>query len=157
MGCTAARIMRWVVNLIIFFVLSNSMFIVCAKYSGVTTEFLELATTLLTVTFLCDIFYLDLKLLMRIGAAYCTFIDKINVSSAVSTTSELVTDLNTRWLSWKKSARKPLLHLLDIYATYDSSPYGMFLSIVKISGSYYPSPYIKTMWAKFSNQWSDGT
>ena len=156
-GCMAVRITRWVVTRRICFAWSNPIFSVRAKYSGVTTECLEFATTLLNVPFLCAIFDLALPLLMRLGAASFTLISDTNRYSAVSATSESLTDPKIRSLSWRKSISQPLLCFLDISVTHASSPYGMLMYIVIFSGSHSTSPSVKTIWAHISNLWYDGT
>ena len=149
MGYTFVQILHWVVNLRICFDLSNLIFSVRAKYSGVTMECLEFATTLLIVPFWGTIFTLALLLLIWLGTASFTLIDDTNPYSAVSTTSELVTNPKIRWLTWKKSVGLTLLRFLYISATHDSSQYGMFLSIVTFTGSHYTLPSINTMCEKF--------
>ena len=157
MGCTAIQILRWVVTLSIWFDLSNPIFSVRAKYSGVTTECLEFSTTLLTNQFLCAIFALDLAILMQLGAASFTLIAGTNGPSAVSATSELVNYPKIRSLLWKKSVGPPLIYFLDIYATHALYPYSMFMSIVTFYGSHYTSMSVKTMREQVSNSWYDGT
>ena len=150
MGCTSIRIQRWVVTLIIFFALYNPIFSVRAKFSGVATECLVFATTYLTVPFLCDIFTLAFTLLMRLGAAFFTFIDFINCSSAISSTSESVIDTKIRLPLWKISLRLPLLRFPDIPATHAPSLYGIFMFVVTFSVSHLTPPYINNMWVQVS-------
>ena len=157
MGYTSVWILSWVVNLSIYFSLSNTILFVCARCSGVITECLEFDTNFLTVLFLHSIFAFDLPSLMRLGAVSFTFIANIYLFISVPTTSESVIDPKIMSLSWKMSLGTPLLWLLDIYATHYLSPYGMFLSVVTFSGSYSTSPSFKTMWSQGSKLYSYGT
>ena len=140
-------------TLIISFALSNPIFSVHARCSGVTTECLEFDTTFLTVPFFCAIFALAMSLLMHLRGASFTVIYEIHCFSTLSETSKSVINTNIRLISWNMLHKLPLIRFLDIYATHASSLYGIFLSIVTFSGSHSTLPYVKTIREHVSSSW----